>query len=447
MNSKAIQIGSSRQLFIDDYLIEKSSGICFTVNRPVKTYEKLVAADCSWESTMVGPYCTVMDDDGTYRMWYESYAKNRDKKLMGFLCYAESKDGVSWEKPAIGEIAFGDSIANNIVFPNAGKLYHGGTVFKDPTAGPAEKYKMVYAIHADGLFGAYSSDGIQWSVYDSHLLRNQCDTQNVCFWDGRIQKYVCYARHNVPIRNPNVIRTVGRSETQDFLNWPPVETVLSFDQDDPMDMDFYNSAAVKYARAENVYLIITSGYHHTEDVLIPQLATSRDGIIWNRMDRKPFLGLGRDAAFDKGMIHTCVGQIIRGDEVWIYYRGIEKKHNQPYGLTVYGGTITRAILRVDGFVSINADSQDGVVLTRPLIFSGNELEMNYQAKGDGCIQIQIDSVEEHCRKSLVSEPLTGDKTCKKISWPEHKLRELSGVPVRITFKMKNAKLFSFCFND
>ncbi|OHB43713.1 MAG: hypothetical protein A2Y13_02095 [Planctomycetes bacterium GWC2_45_44] len=446
MDSKVIYIGSSRQLFIDDYLIDKSSGIKFAVNSPVKTHEKLIIADCPWEDIMVGPYCTVMDDDGVYKMWYESYAKDNDMKAMGFLCYAESEDGLVWRKPTIGKIPFRGSNANNIVFPNEGKLYHGGTVFKDSVAEYAQRYKMVYAIHADGLFGAYSSDGVNWSTYDGYLLRNQCDTQNVCFWDGCIKKYVCYVRHNVPIRNPNVLRTVGRSETEDFLNWPPVETVLSFDQKDPPDMDFYNSAAIKYARADDVYIIITSCYHHTEDVLIPQLATSRDGITWNRIDRKPFLELGKTAAFDSGMIHTCVGQVIRGDEIWIYYRGIEKKHNQPYSLTKYGGTITRAVLRVDGFVSVDADSQEGFVFTKPLIFSGNALEINCKTESDGYMQVQMDALED-CQRHLISERLAGDMIDKKVNWPERKLRELNGVPVKITFKMKNSKLFSFRFRD
>ena len=447
MNPVPIKIENNRQLFIDDYLIAKSSGIRFAVNRPSKTHEKMIIADSPWEEVMIGPYATVMEDDGAYNMWYESYAKDDDGKLRGFLCYACSDDGLVWEKPEIGKIPFHRSNANNIVFPDAGNLYHGGTVFKDPTADIAQKYKMVYAIKADGLFGAYSPDGINWSTYKGHLLRNQCDTQNVCFWDERIEKYVCYVRHNVPVRNPNIIRTIGRSETSDFLHWPPVETVLSFDQQDPPDVDLYNSAAFKYARADDMYIIITSCYRHTEDVLIPQLATSRDGIAWNRIDRRPFIELGEDGEFDRGMIHTCVGQVVKENEIWIYYRGIEKKHNQPYGLTVYGGTITRAVLRVDGFVSINADLQEGFIITRPLTFSGKALEINYQTENDGYLQVQIDTFSEGCCRHLASEALAGDMVDKRINWPEQKLKELNGMPVRITFKMKNAKLFSFRFRD
>jgi len=317
-----IQIGNSRQLFIDDYLIEKSNGISFGINPPIKTYERCIIAEKPWEEVMVGPYCTVMDDNGNYRMWYESYAKAPGKKPVGFLCYAQSKDGTNWEKPNIGKIPFNDSLDNNIVFPPKGKLYHGGTVFKDPSADDAHRYKLIYAIGADGLFGAYSPDGINWSTYNAHLLKHQCDTQNICFWDSRIKKYVAYVRHNVPIRNPNIIRTIGKSETSDFLNWPPVETILTFDKNDPPDMDIYNSAAVKYSRADDVYIILASCYYHNEDVLMPQLAVSRDGINWKRIERKPFIELGKNDAFDKGMIHTCVGQIIKDNEIWIYYRGI-----------------------------------------------------------------------------------------------------------------------------
>ncbi|MCE5341317.1 MAG: hypothetical protein LLF92_09375 [Planctomycetaceae bacterium] len=438
-----INIENSRQLFIDDYLIEKSSGVSFGINPPIKTYEKCVIAEKPWEDVMVGPYGTVMDDSGDYRMWYESYSKAEDGKALGFLCYAQSKDGKNWEKPKIGKIPFNDSVENNIVFPHPGKLYHGGTVFKDLTADDAHRYKLVYAIGGDGLFGAYSPDGINWSTYDTHLLKHQCDTQNVCFWDSRIKKYVAYVRHNVPIRNPNVIRTVGRSETSDFMNWPVVETVLTFDKDDPSDMDMYNSAAVKYARADDVYIIITSCYHHNEDVLIPQLAVSRDGIAWKRIERKPFIELGKDNAFDRAMIHTCVGQIIKDNEIWIYYRGIEMKHNQPYALTEFGGTISRAILRIDGFVSANAGLQEGSILTKQLKFSGSRMEINCQTEQDGFLKIKIESG----RQCVESEVLTGNMIDKNINLDAKKLSALSDTPVKITFKMKNAKLYSFCFKS
>jgi hypothetical protein len=439
---KVIQIGTRRHLFIDDYIFDKHDNICFAVNQPIKTCEKLVAAEQSWEEVMIGPYCTVMDDDGRYRMWYESYAKKDSGEPLGFLCYAESEDGIHWRKPDIGKIPHAGSLKNNIVFPPVGKLYHGGTVFKDPVANDKERYKIVYAIGGDGLFGAHSPDGINWSTYEGHLLRNQCDTQNVCFWDTRIKKYVCYVRNNIPIRNPNIIRTVGRSESSDFLNWSPVETVLSFDNEDPSDMDMYNSAAVKYARADDIYTIITSCYHHNEDVLVPQLAISRNGINWKRIERKPFIELGKDNAFDRGMIHTCVGQIIKGNEIWIYYRGIERKHNQPYASTVYGGTISRAILRVDGFVSVNSGSDEGFIVTKSLTFEGNSLEVNCQTEKDGYLQIEIESDSE----SLVSEKMSGNMIDKKIDFNGNKIKRFNNIPVKITFKMKNAQLYSFCFN-
>lgn len=451
MSNDLLDIASHRQLFIDDHLTAEKSGLDFNVHCPTKTDERLVVADRPWEDVMIGPYCTVIDDAGRYRMWYESYSKIDAPKPLGVLCYAESDDGRIWHKPELGILPFKGSTANNIVFPPPGKKYHGGTVFRDPTARPEERYKMVYAIESEGLFGACSPDGLHWSVCDvPPLLRNQCDTQNVCFWDDRIEKYVAYVRANVPYRYPNCTRTVGRSETSDFLRWPVLDVVLTHDEQDPADVDLYNSATVKYARARDVYLIVTSLFHHERDMLEPQLAVSRDGIHWTRPERKPFIPLGDQGAFDCAMIHTCVGQIIQNNSVSIFYRGIDRKHSQPYGQTRYGGVISRAVLRADGFVSLHAGSQEGWILTRPVIFDGSRLELNYRAGQDGGVSVELcdragnplDGFrQDEC------ETLSGDCVAARVSWQGRTdVTQLTGSPVRLRFRLKNADLYAFKFS-
>ena len=61
----------------------------------------------------------------------------------GRLCYAESADGVHWERPNLGLVEFRGSGDNNILGPavhdpvrQAG--WNAGTVFKDPTAPPQQ---------------------------------------------------------------------------------------------------------------------------------------------------------------------------------------------------------------------------------------------------------------------------------------------------------------------
>ena len=80
-------------------------------------------------------------------------------------------------------------------------------------------------------------------------------------------------------------------------------------------------------------------------------------------------------------------------------------------------------------------------MTKQLKFSGVSLEVNCLAQPDGFLKIKIESDKQ----SIESETLTGNMIDKKINLDERKLKGLNDTPVKITFKMKNAKLYSFCF--
>jgi len=452
MSISPLQIGSARQLFIDESHLAHSQGVRLSVNVPEKTNEKIIIADRPWEDRFVGPYCTVMDDDGLYRMWYESYYSDVDGKRAGVLCYAESDDGRHWRKPNVGLIPFrGESRANNIVFPPPGFLYHGGTVFKDPVAPSSERYKLIY-MTAEGVLGAHSPDGLSWRVYDRNpLMFHQSDTQNVCFWDDRIGKYVAYVRQNRPVRDPNRIRNIGRSETADFLNWPAAEVVLAYDDDDPPDVDLYNSAAIKYPHAENAYFIITSYFNHVTDTMEPRLATSRDGIAWNRPSRKPFICLGDEGAFDSAMIHTCVGQFQRGDEWYTYYRGTDQLHSTHGHRTKLqspAGVISRVVSRPDGFVSMDA-MDEGSLTTVPVRATGSRLELNFAARGDGYVIVELRDAADRPLKGFEAHrcrPLAGDSLAEEVYWDSGAdLTEALREPVRMHLRFRRAQLFAWQF--
>lgn len=46
---------------------------------------------------------------------------------------------------------------------------------------------------------------------------------------------------------------------------------------------------------------------------------------------------------------------------------------------MYGGA--QYVLRRDGFISINADLEEGEFITKPLTFCGSKLELNYSTAG------------------------------------------------------------------
>lgn len=310
-NTGPIQVKSERQLFVDDFLIAEGRGIHLVVNRPQPTGERCVIADKPWEGFGISGYDSVMNDGGVLRLWYDAVANDGSR----WCCYAISEDGVNWEKPNLGIVPFNRCKDTNIVFPPEPMTHEPNCVFKDtnPACPAAERYKMVASLHPPGkkagTYVAASPDGLHWKLMGDSPAFRPSDTNNICFFDNRIDRYVGYVRMWDPMRK------VGRCEFDEITNWGKESVVFSYDDEDERGldsqlfsgMDFYNSAALKYPRAEGVYLFFPSAYYHYQEalarrmgspdpkndgVLDIQFATSRDGKTWNRLDRRPFIRIG-----------------------------------------------------------------------------------------------------------------------------------------------------------
>src|SRR5690606_20092178 len=114
--------------------------------------------DKPWEGNACH-YRTVFFDNGVYKMYYSAnhyptgQLANPRPSLGPFLCYAESKDGITWRRPNLGLVTFNGSKTNNIVLDantitpkNDYKIVEMGvTVFKDarPDVARDARYKAV----------------------------------------------------------------------------------------------------------------------------------------------------------------------------------------------------------------------------------------------------------------------------------------------------------------
>ncbi|MBE9479523.1 MAG: hypothetical protein IMY80_06110, partial [Chloroflexi bacterium] len=77
--SQPVDVGSRKQLFIDDALIASSRKIELTMNPPAKTGERVIVADRPWESGGIGAYCTVLKVGYEYRLYYNCASLDLDK--------------------------------------------------------------------------------------------------------------------------------------------------------------------------------------------------------------------------------------------------------------------------------------------------------------------------------------------------------------------------------
>ena len=349
--------GTEKQILFDDALVEDKRGFTLAMNPAIRTEAPALTPDKPWEVKGLSMPSIVSDDGDGHKMWYYSPDPDGNGHV---LCHATSTDGLVWEKPDLGVEEFKGSKDNNIV----SRGIHGD-VFADPHDAPERRYKLiggdgsrwgVTSVNCGGarfryftgkletweygaVAGAHSPDGIHWTRYDKPIMPWYTDTQNVAFWDDRLDRYVAYVRWNEHLHIDEEGRQVGsfdyraiaRSESTDFTRFPePVkvhEPDFSLIEDDDMSGGgLYNTGAIKYPFAADAYLIFPSAYHHTSDTLDIQLATSRDGIHFERW-LDPFVRLGATGDFDSRGLYMAAGLIPAGDELFLYYDGVSSRHD------------------------------------------------------------------------------------------------------------------------
>ena len=132
-----IEVGSKKQLFIDDLVIDEMAGVTRNLNQPAKyAGNPIMIPLYSWEGD-IALYGTVWrDSDDHWRMWYQGYgglaipSMGRDtsdspwkgfdaSNLLYVIGYATSQNGIHWERSNLGLVDYKGSSDNNIVISDA----------------------------------------------------------------------------------------------------------------------------------------------------------------------------------------------------------------------------------------------------------------------------------------------------------------------------------------
>ena len=214
-DNSIMEMGSKRELFVDGYLIEKSSGVRLQLHHPMPK-EIVMRHDKLWEGNGCNYYSIFRDGD-LFRMYYDSWAHEPSSIPVHdvFIGYAESRDGKTWTRPDVGRFEFNGSRKNNIVWASE-KLDNWGA-FKDtnPDCAPEARYKAFYNGNG-GLMAAQSADGIHWSpIGDEPVLTDGAfDSHNLAFWDHRKGHYRAYYRD---FRDG--LRDIKTATSRDFIHW------------------------------------------------------------------------------------------------------------------------------------------------------------------------------------------------------------------------------------
>ena len=144
-------------------------------------------------------------------------------------------------------------------------------------------------------------------------------------------------------------------------------------------------------------------------------------------------------AYDTLCLSNPAGPVEREDELWLFYNGI-----RSYALTSLRyrdqGAIHLAVLRKDGFISLDAADTEGTLTTESFAAVGDRLLVNVDAAG-GELAVQV--LGDEGGVMLESQPITGDQLRAEVSWLSGGLDVSRGAEVRLRFVLRNASLYSY----
>jgi hypothetical protein len=282
--AEAIDIGSQRELFVEDGLIDRLVGKAeLRLHHPI-SQKVVLKHDEPWEGSG-SVYHSIFKDGDRYRMYYAAgqltvTSNGVDASAHSqFCCYAESDDGIHWRKPALGLHEFQGSKANNIVMVkqrvgDAMSEPSEPAVFKDenPAAPPDARYKALLPANfrpkdfRRGLLVFKSPDGLRWSpMSDKPILTDGAfDSQNLAFWDAQHGHYRAYWRYftkggyeKKDVWNPQGHRAIRTATSTDFLNWTDQKDLRYVDS--PSEQ-LYTSQVKPYHRAPHLLIGFPTRY-------------------------------------------------------------------------------------------------------------------------------------------------------------------------------------------
>jgi hypothetical protein len=148
------------------------------------------------------------------------------------------------------------------------------------------------------------------------------------------------------------------------------------------------------------------------------------------------------------MLYPGLGLSRHKDELSLYYTAYDFLHGtgKPGAL---GGVVTRALYRLDGFMSVDAAYEGGEFTTPRLVFDGDRLEINFEGSAGGWARIEIADAEGKPVPGFTekeADKVTGNAVAKTLTWGgKSDLSSLRGTPVRLRFVMADSKLYAFQF--
>lgn len=408
-----------------------------------------------WEVRYDNGYPTVFYDPyiEKYRCYYSTFVldesssevslearKRKDyeptvERLVG-LCYAESHDGINWEKPNLNQTEWQGSKKNNII----DIFLHGSSVMLDHHENdPAKRYKMFTKIdYGNGvhyLAVAFSGDGLHFDEYiPLEDFNPRADTYNYVYYEENTGYYILVTR-----TWRDSMRVPVLSYSKDFLTWTSTQEMMS-------SPSFENQIySMPFFKKDDYYIGLASVYHEGDraadnfDQVDLHLTYSYDKRNWHYIDLEtPFIERGKgdyqQGDFDNGCIFSAAPVKIDGKEYFYYLGG-----NGPH--TNYRETsLARAFLPKERYSYLEAKNKgdEAVVYTNGFIFLADKLKIDAEIKQDGYLKVNL-YTNNHEKIDHPEIIFTAADEELILEIPEKVFREIT----RLEIQFKAAKIYSF----
>ena len=433
-----VRLGAGPHLFLDDYLIESSTGVTRRVNRPERDPGIPNPIVTGKEDRNFQPFLTVLRDPATgrFRLWYGAWDDSKGSST-SHIGYLESADGIHWIRPFRlladpAPIQFGDSVIDD------------GSACADP----ARRYRLGWWSDG-GLKIACSPDGLGWTpLAPFPVLRHNHDITNV-FRDTLRDRYVATVSvYTTGATWSGTRRVTMQSTSADLLHWEKPWYILTpVDGIDEGETQFYCMnghlirgdlwiGLVKVLRDD---LRASGTPEGSFGIGYTTLAWTRDGEHWVR-DPEPFFEPDpMPGAWDHA--HAWMDyQLPVGDEVYVYYGGYKNGHKMNRFEERQLGLVR---MPCDRYVARETGASRGTLRTPVVALDSAGLTVNAKVAGELRVRI-LDGAGKPLPGFDFADclPICGDSVAHPVRWTAE-LASVRGRAVRLEFALEDAQLYAF----
>ena len=331
-----------------------SHGMRLVLNKPTVLEEPVLQGDSTADAMGCSIYGSVIDDGGTFRMWYQAWPRDWDGSDEVSVASTESDDGVNWRRPSCGLVECSGGKQNNLT----DLAVHCPSVFIDPHGGVEKRYRAFgytsaeklkgrydHDIGAVGYYTAYSPDGVKWQFDSAEPTWPHADVITST-WDPYAGRALIALKYNG--ESAGMFRR--RFFTAHWSDGQATEPVSAFIPDEHDDTaarergftsaDYYGVGLMptpgptigflwnfRHQRPLGYLESQMKSYGRLGRVDLSIVYQLERGGRWLHLPGRPDWLCAEEAPeWARGALYTASNPLSVGDETWLYFSGTQDRH-------------------------------------------------------------------------------------------------------------------------